>query len=40
VEYDLPADLKYNADQSLRIKFQADKGAMAGPVYEIRLLNN
>jgi hypothetical protein len=38
VEYDLPVDLKYNADQSLRIKFQADRGATAGPVYEIRLL--
>lgn len=40
VDYELPGDLKYAPDQSFRIKFVAEKGSTAGPVYEIRLLKN
>jgi len=40
VDYELPRDLKYAPDQSFRIKFVAEKGSTAGPVYEIRLLKN
>jgi DUF1680 family protein len=40
VDYELPGDLNYAPDQSLRVKFIAEKGSTAGPVYEIRLLKN
>jgi len=40
IDYGLPADFKYSPDLTLRIKFQADKGSMTGPIYEVRLLKN
>lgn len=40
IDYDLPADFNYTEDGSIRVKFLAEKGAIAGPVYEIRLLKN
>ncbi|MEZ2442242.1 beta-L-arabinofuranosidase domain-containing protein [Chitinophaga sp. RCC_12] len=38
LDYELPTDINYAEDGSMRIKFLADKGSIAGPVYEIRLL--
>jgi hypothetical protein len=40
VDYVLPGDLSYASDQSFRIKFVAENGSTAGPVYEVRLLKN
>lgn len=40
VEYELPKQLKYGSNQTLMIKFQADAGSVAGPVYELRLLKD
>jgi DUF1680 family protein len=40
VDYVLPGDLNYASDQSFRIKFVAESGSTAGPVYEVRLLKN
>lgn len=37
-EYALPADIKYTDNQSFRVKVVAENGAVAGPVYEVRLL--
>nr|WP_090463780.1 DUF6805 domain-containing protein [Mucilaginibacter sp. OK268] len=38
--YDLPGGLDYAGDLSINVKFLAEKGSVAGPVYEIRLLKN
>ncbi|HEY9197680.1 MAG TPA: DUF6805 domain-containing protein, partial [Mucilaginibacter sp.] len=40
VDYALPDDLTYAPDQSIRVKFVAESGSTAGPVYEVRLLKN
>jgi uncharacterized protein len=39
-DYAVPDDLTYASDQSFRIKFVAESGSTAGPVYEVRLLKN
>jgi DUF1680 family protein len=38
--YTLPGDIKYTDNQSFRIKIVAESGAVAGPVYEVRLLKD
>ncbi|HEY9195711.1 MAG TPA: DUF6805 domain-containing protein, partial [Mucilaginibacter sp.] len=40
VEYDLPVDLKYDINQAIKVKFKAESGSTAGPVYEVRLSRN
>jgi DUF1680 family protein len=40
IDYDLPVNLKYDANHTITVKFQADSASTAGPVYEVRLSRN
>lgn len=40
VDYELPLNFKYDAGQTIQVKFQAGPTSTAGPVYEVRLSKN